>query len=388
MSFKPTAVLSGLLHAVFFCAAAAPAADIVSEDFTFTSSLDNTGPLFAAAVYKKDAQKLPLMVVQHGYGGNRGNVAFSARRMAARGYFCVCIDTRGNGGSAGKQDDGGIEIMDIYDGIQAATQKYGDKLDLAKASIVGYSNGGGNVFFATMRFPWLFRASMSFFGIPDYGMWNAGGGTYGVTAAVGGKVKDVPDKYLVRNSTLAAGNLCGTHFHTVYDSAETICPVPMQEKFIDAVKKVNYPALLVHLSKPGDATRWTHGYNSGHLNAAEDLFMDDIEKIKTPLPAMKNSGQLTVLGFILTPRFKCFLGKGDDAAANVKYDFSSGIAKFAFTPLTSDPKAKAVITLLPDSADKDWEIWINGARTAAIGKGEPLRAEATLGAVLEFRLKK
>jgi len=123
------------------------------------------------------------MVVQHGYGGNRGNVVYSAQRMAQRGFFCICIDTRGNGGSAGKQDDGGIEIMDIYDGIQAAIKKYPKQIQANMVSIVGYSNGGGNVFFSTMRFPYLFRASMSFFGIPDYGMWNAGGGTYGVTAA-------------------------------------------------------------------------------------------------------------------------------------------------------------------------------------------------------------
>ncbi len=374
-----------LLWAVLAAGAQAAAAEPKSEDFTFESSVDKTGPLIAAAVYASTPGKLPLMVVQHGYSGNRQNVAFSARRMAKRGYFCICIQPRGKGGSAGKQDDGGIEIMDIHDGIQAAIAKYPERIDPQKISIVGYSNGGANVFFSTVRFPWLFRASMAFFGIPDYGVWDYGGA---VTKAVGGSVKELPDKYLVRNSTLAAGNLCGTRFHIAYDSEEGTCPPRIQEAFINAVKAVNYPDLTVHLSKPGDQNRWIHGYNSGNLDAAEDLFMDDIQKIKAPLPAMKNSGQLTVLGFIVTPRFKSFLGKGDDAAAKVKYEFSAGNAKFTFSPLTSDRKAKAAVTLVPEIADKDYDVSVNGSKFAAIKRGEPLKAEAALDAVLEFRVRK
>jgi pimeloyl-ACP methyl ester carboxylesterase len=364
----------------------APAADKpAQEEFTYTSSFDGTGPLKALAIYDKTARRRPIMVVQHGYGGNRQKVAYSAARLADKGFFSLCLDTRGNGGSAGRQDDGGIEIMDIYDGIQAAIKRYGDKVDGANVSIVGYSNGGGNVHFAVVRFPFLFRGAMSFFGIPDYGRWNANGKTYKVTQFVGGTVPQLPDKYLVRNSILAVANLSGTRFHLAYDAQETICPVPMQEAFIKAVKDRNYPLLFVNLSKPGDPHRWTHGYNSGHLNVAEDAFVEDLLKNPSaPLP-MPDSGELVVLGFLVTPRFNCVLGKGDDAAARVKYEFKDGTARFNFTPLTSNSKAKVVLTLAEGALPLPAGVTVNGQPGGSIGPGGKLTAEAALDATLEFK---
>ncbi|MBI3985772.1 MAG: prolyl oligopeptidase family serine peptidase [Lentisphaerae bacterium] len=327
------------------------AGELAREDFTFASSLDGTGPLYATVIYPSGAQKLPLIVVQHGYDGHRSNVVFSANRFAQKGFFCLCIDTRGNGGSKGAQDDGGVEIMDIYDGIQAAAGKYGDKLDTANASIVGYSNGGANAHFAVVRFPYLFRAAMSFFGIPDYGLWNKNGVTFRVTQSVGGTVSEVPDKYIARNSTLALGNLCGTRFHLAYDERDWTCPVAMQEAFIAAIRRRNYPDLVVHASKFGETNRWSHGYNEGHLSAAEDAFLEDIAQHKPVLLAMPPEGELVVLGFIVTPRFTCILGKGDDAAAKVTYRFTADTATFKFSPMTSDRKAKAVVTLPGKAGD-------------------------------------
>ena len=318
----------------------------VTRDFSFSNTIDHTAPLWATVVYKSDVLHAPLMVVQCGYNGNRSLVAHSALRMAQHRNFCLCIDIRGRGDSAGKVDDGGLEIMDIYDGIQAAIQRYPDQIDPQRISIIGYSNGGSNAFFAAVRFPYLFRGAMSFFGIPDYGLLATRNTCYAdrTTAAVGGTVTELPDKYLVRNTTLAVGNLCGTRFHLACDAEEQMCPMYLQEAFIDAVKENNHPALILHLSKPGDTHRWFHGYNDGYLDAAEDRFMDDIGNISAP-PAMKPTGELTVLGFIVTPKFCIVLGKGDDAAARVKYAFTENGVSFAFIPMTSDPKARAVVTL-------------------------------------------
>lgn len=376
-----TIVSASLLCACLFASRLA-AAEIIKEEFNFASSLDGTSPLIARAIFPQGDGKLPLMVVQHGYGGTRDNVAFSAQRFAARGFFCLCIDTRGNGGSAGQQDDGGVEIMDIHDGIQTAIGKYPSKIEPSDVSMVGYSNGGGNVFFSTVRFPYLFRGGMSFFGIPDYGMWNAGGSTYGVTKFVGGTVKEQPDKYLVRNSLLALGNLSGTRFHTVYDEQEAICPVAMQQAFVQAVQRLSYPHLFVHVSKASDAQRWTHGYNQGHLNAAEDLFIEDLLKNKSPLKPMSAAGELVVLGFVVTPRFTCVLGRGDDAAARLKYEFKDGRVKFALTPMTSDPKAKVVVTLA-EKLEKG-AVSVDGKSAPHLDQGGKMAAEGTLNSSIEF----
>ena len=362
---------------------------IVKEDFTFASSLDGTGPLGAAVVYPESPQKLPMMVVQHGYFGNRGNVLFSANRMAERGYFCLCIDTRGWGDSAGAHDDGGIEIMDIYDGIQAAIAKYGDKLDDSRISIVGYSNGGANVFFATVRFPYLFRAAMAFFGISDYGMWVKLQGNFRepVIKAIGGTPEEVPDKYLARSAVLAAGNLAGTRFHIAYDETENLCPIPMNDAFVEATKHAGYKDIFVHVSKAADKNRWIHGYNGGHLSPIEDVFMDDVEKANPSRPAMPATGELTVIGFVVTPRFQCVLGSGDDAVAKMKFDLRDGAAKFAFSPISSNKQAKARVTLCQDAADCDVEV-VAGQTRSTLAKGSRLEAETTIDSTLEFREKK
>jgi len=174
------------------------------EDFSFSSSFDGTGPLWAKAVYPPNANNLPMMVVQHGYGSTRQAVMYSVERMALNGYFCIAVDNRGWDGSAGSHDDGGVEIMDIYDAIEEARQLYHGKVDPNLTSIIGYSNGGGNVFFATVRFPFTFRASMALFGIPDYGQWITLVANWrdDVIAAVGGTTAEVPDKYFVRMSLL------------------------------------------------------------------------------------------------------------------------------------------------------------------------------------------
>ena len=383
--------LHALLLLVAMAGASVAAAEqkIVKEDFTFTSSFDGIGPLGATVIFPENAHNSPMMVVQHGYGGNRTNVLFSANRMAERGYFCVCLETRGWGGSAGNHDDGGIEIMDIYDGIQAAAQKYADKLDASRVSIVGYSNGGANVFFATVRFPYLFRASMAFFGIPDYGMWVKlqAGFRDPVTTAVGGTPEQVPDKYLARSATLAAGNLSGTRFHIAYDETESLCPIAMDDAFVDAAKKAGCKDIFVHVSKTTDPNRWMHGYNGGHLSPAEDIFLDDIEKANAAKPVMPPAGELIVVGFVVTPRFRCVLGNGDDAVAKMKFDLREGAARFVFSPLSSNKQAKAAVTLLQDAADCDVEV-VAGNTKALLTKGAKLQAETTIESTLEFREKK
>ena len=380
---------SFLIVAVFAAACVAAEPVLQKEDFTFTSSFDGTGPLKATAVYQQGAKNHAIMVVQHGYGGTRQAVLFSAERMAARGYFCVCVSTRGWDGSAGKHDDGGIEIMDIYDGIHAAAEKYAGKADASRVSIIGYSNGGGNAFLATVRFPYLFRAGMSLFGVADYGMWSRLQSAFrdAVAEAVGGTPEAVPDKYAARNAAIAAGNLSGTRFHIAYDEAEKLCPIPMNEAFVAAARKAGYRDVFVHVSRETDKHRWAHGYNGGHLSPIEDVFMDDIEKHNPPKPVMPPAGELTVTGFVVTPRFRCVLGSGDNAVARLRYDLRNGTANFNFTPLTQNKHVSATV-VLPDGADCDVEIIVDGREAGVIEKGAKLSAGTTIGSTLRFREKK
>lgn len=314
---------------------------------------------------------------------------FFAKRMAARGYFCVCNGRRGKAGQPGQHDDGGIEIMDIYDSIRAAIAKYGDKVDASRISIIGYSNGGGNVFSVMVRFPYLFRGGLALFGITDYGKWASSGHfTKEVTNAVGGIPEQVPDKYLVRNAVLAAGNLRGARFHIAYDEKETTCPVSMDEAFVEAAKKNGYNNIFVHVSKITDINRWFHGYNDtkNNLSPIEDVFMDDIEKNPLPPPQMGPAGEFVVPGFIVTPCFTCVVGRGDDAVANVNYQFTEKSVKFTFTPISSDKNAGARITLPQNTPHKETDVIINGKSAGIIKDGLSLKAETTINGTVEFRM--
>ena len=371
-------------------AGAAPA--LVEEDYTFTSSLDGTGPLYATAVFRKDAKRDPVMVVQTGYGGSRRSVGFSARHMADRGFFCLCIALRGRDRSSGKSDDGGLEIMDIHDGVHAGVTRYGDKLDGSRVSIIGYSNGGGNVFFATVRFPYLFRASMALFGMSDYGMWARLNPAWGkhVIRTVGGTPDELPDKYMARNSCLAAGNLSGTRFHIAYDEQERACPIPMDTAFVNAAEKAGCKNVFLHVSKKTDKHRWRHGYNTkGHLSPIEDRFMDDIEQSKATTPTMPDTGELVVLGFLVTPRFRCVLGRGDDAVAKVSYRFRPDGAEFTFAePLTSKKDVRATITVPAGVFNADVDVLVGDAKPKTVPLGQAIVFEMPARAAAKIRTKR
>lgn len=376
------------LAPTFYTDVQGPVEEFMEEDFTFTSTFDARGPLYARAIYMPSAQNYPLMIVQHGYGGSRNDVMYSARQMARNGYFCVAVDTRGWGGSAGVHDDGGIEIMDIYDAIEKSKQLYSLKIDPNRVSIIGYSNGGGNVFFSVVRFPYTFRASMALFGIPNYGQWIDLVPTFrsSVIAAVGGTPEMVPEKYMVRNAALAAGNLSGTRFHIAYDIEETLCPPIMDEEFVSAVPQPQQNNVFVNISQVGDSDRWLHGYNTtGHLSAIEEIFLSDINNNNPQTPVMPNQGVLTVIGFVVTPKFTCILGNGDDVVATMYFHFESDRAIFEFFPLSSDSNVLGTMTLKPDVFSSDIQVCVNGTEFVTLEQGQMQEITFPIASTIKIR---
>jgi dienelactone hydrolase len=350
---------------------AAPKLEV--EDFTFASQFDGTEPLYATAVYPRGQPGLPVMLLQHGYDGNRTMLHYSATRMAQRGYFCLCVQTRGWGGqfkkhgqrgetqrSAGRHDAGGIETMDVYDGLQAAIDAFGERIDPARVSIAGYSYGGGMVYLCTVRYPYRFRAALACFGIPCYRRHvelreqQIGREAVRLCTAIGARPEERPDLYLARSAILAAGNLSGTRFHIAHDEEETLCPLPNVYAFVEAARAHGYRHLFVHESRSTDAHRWRHMYNTNDnpvrskndvLSPLEDAFLDDIASSQSAAPVMPAEGELVVIGHLITPRFRCVAGRGDDGAARVRFSFGQGEVRFSFVPLTSDPALPVQLTL-------------------------------------------
>src|SRR6059058_6416292 len=97
---------------------------IVEEDFSYHSSRDGVGPLWATAVYDPMGAELPVVVVMHGYQGEGADTLETCERLARKGCLALAVDMRGRGESAGRRDSGGVEILDIYDAIVEAARRF------------------------------------------------------------------------------------------------------------------------------------------------------------------------------------------------------------------------------------------------------------------------
>jgi pimeloyl-ACP methyl ester carboxylesterase len=279
------------------------------ETLKYASSLDKTGPLLADVAMVPDGKPKPLLVVMHGFGGSKADVAQDLRELAGKGLVAVAPDMRGRGSSAGKWDCGGLDVHDILDAVMETVRKYPQEIDARNLNIVGYSGGGGNAIACAVRFPDLFRTCISFFGISDYGWWHrskGGGADRNATMekVLGGAPDAVPEVYEARNATAAAGNALAK-LHFFWDAEETICPPQMTRDFLDSYRKAGRSEASDHVSKPGDTKRWRHGYRAGNadLGAADEIFLKDVLAPKAAPPELPKTGKLVVNGYLVTRRF-------------------------------------------------------------------------------------
>lgn len=338
-TFLSVAAVAGALAAALAVAAADPAAGappkggaaVKVETFKYTSSADGTGPLLADAALVPDGKAKPVLAVMHGYGGAKGDVTQDLRELAARGVVAVAPDMRGRGGSAGRWDSGGLDVHDILDAVLETARRYPGEVDARNLNVVGYSGGGGNAIACAVRFPDVFRTCVSFFGISDYAWWHRSKGrpdcNESMEKALGGAPDKIPEVYEARNAVAAAGNPLG-RLHFFWDSEEKACPPQMILDFLEAYRKAGRTGAAEHVSKPGDARRWLHGYRSGirDLSAADEVFLKDVLDPQVAAPELPRTGRLVVNGYLVTRRFAVWIEDSKKGPVKgrvaVEYDLS------------------------------------------------------------------
>lgn len=302
--------------------------ELVTETFDYASQVDGTGPLLADVAYPADGRARPLLVVMHGYGGGREAVAQDLRELAARGVFALAPDMRGRGGSSGQWDSGGLDVHDILDAVLAAMARYPGEVDARNLNLVGYSGGGGNAIACMVRFPDLFQACVSFFGISDYGGWHRSGGrpdcNQVMEAALGGTPDQLADVYEARNAVPAAGNARCGRLRFIWDEEETMCPPTLVEAWLAEHRRVGLTNATVHVSRAGDAKRWVHNYRSNNpdLSAADDLFLPDVLAPKATSPALPLAGRLVVPGYLVTRHYQVWIEDGQRGRVVIEYDLT------------------------------------------------------------------
>lgn len=306
--------------------ASAPAAEVRVEPLEYASSVDGTRPLKADVAFVPDGKKKPLLIVMHGYSGSRKAVGLDLRELAPRGVVGVAPDMRGCGDSAGKWDSGGLDVHDILDAVLATVRQYPGEVDARNLNIVGYSGGGGNAIACMVRFPDLFRNTISFFGISDYAGWHRSRGrpdcNRRMEAVLGGPPDRLPDLYASRNAIAAAGNAHSARLHFFWDEEEKACPPDMIESFIGVCRQAGFKNLAVHVSKKGDPLRWTHAYRSSnrHLTRADDLYLPDVLAEQKASPRLPITGRLVVPGYLVTRRFQVWVEDGQRGQVTIEYD--------------------------------------------------------------------
>lgn len=329
--------------------------DPLPRVFRYRSSVDGT-PLLGDACFLPSRKKRPLIVVMYGYGGNRGAVRPDIVRLAKKGLFAISPDMRGLGGSAGRWDSGGLDVMDIYDAVQFCLRNFADRIDASNLNVMGYSGGGGNTFACFVRFPDLFRVAASFFGVPDYAEFyrlkRRPDCSRLMVKTLGGTPARLPAVYAARNATLAAGNNGRTRLHIFWDEEENDCPGSMDEDFIRASRAAGHRNCVAHRSGKSDRFRWHHGYTTTwpELIEAENIFVPEILKRRVPEPRLPPTGRLVVPGYLVTRRFAIWVQAavpprraGPSGVAEVSYRLDGKRAEFTVLSVTRGHQVKIVL---------------------------------------------
>ncbi len=321
--------------------------------FRYHSSVDGTKPLLLDVCFRPSRRKLPLIVVMHGYGGDRSPVRPDVVRLAGKGLFAIAPDMRGRGASGGRWDSGALDVMDIYDAVQFCLRRFADQIDASNLNVMGYSGGGGNTFACFVRFPDLFRVAASFFGIPDYAAFYRLKGRPDCNRVMGetlgGPPHRLPAVYAARNATRAARNNHQTRLHIFWDEAETACPGSMDEDFVRAAHR----NCIAHRSRKRDRIRWHHGYTTDwpELIKAEDIFVPEILQRRVPEPRLPRAGKLVVPGYVVTRQFQIWVqpsGRrellGQSGVAEVNYKLDGVSAEFQIQSITQNHEARIIHT--------------------------------------------
>jgi hypothetical protein len=97
---------------------------------------------------------------------------------------------------------------------------------------------------------------------------------------------------------------------------------------------------------------------------------------------MPEQGVLTVIGYLVTPKFTIIVGSGENAAATVHYRYLNGAVRFTFYPLSSNPDATARVTLARPTGP--YAVAVGVGPRQALPAGAPVTGTTTLCSSVSF----
>ena len=326
---------------------------LIVEHLKFKSTWDQTSPIYAYVVYPKNGKNLPVIFNTPGYNETSAPYRVNLNNyLASEGWLMVWVDMRGRGGSAGKHDSGGVEIHDIYDAVQAVKVAYSDIIDSKRIGFQGESGGGGNAISCMVKLPDTFCVGSSFYGMHDYAKWqeiidkSGEDGSLDPVHFIGATFPQAPDLYMARNSTIGAANNPYSKIFLFNDEEEITCWPVMDRAFKKNADAAGLTNVAISVSNSESAIRTRHHSSMEEIVQTRKLYLEPLKNGEYPVPVIRDKGEFTVLGFVITKEFAIYCGDGQDAVARVKYSIEKDSLQFTSTALSSE-MAKQMTFRLP-----------------------------------------
>lgn len=205
--------------------------------------------------YSSTHTKKPLIIIEHGIGGNKDSFACLAHTLASKGYFVICPDAYGHGDTVSEELTVPAITVKTAENFERILEEYGrsPEADVYNYGIIGFSLGGCAAYYCASHSKYSPSVIATICATPDWSELTGKSIMYNTflnnswKAVTDATAKKAIDDYLISNSPLNNLNaLKDTHFLIIKGGKDTTVPVNASEKFNTSINDPNRCVLSVY----------------------------------------------------------------------------------------------------------------------------------------------
>ena len=125
----------------------------------------------------------------------------------------------------------------------------------------------------------------------------------------------------------------------------------MDTEYRRLAQELKYTNITAHESKESDTFRWHHtGFDRATAAESERICMPLFLERGNSAPKLNSSGQLVVLGYLMTKRFRTLFAQGNDAVVKIDYQLNQDEYRFIFQLKSTDPSIRGWLQITDKKA--------------------------------------
>ena len=259
---------------------------------TFTTS---DGVIIDYDIYYQDNLNSPILVLSDAFSptSTRVQMRILAQWYAEQGFYVINVDTRGKGDSGGVHDLNGFECLELAEVItkeRVLNSQYMNNLNY----IGGVSGGGGTTQTCISKYPDLFNAAFSMFGISDYGLWYSQNPSYqsNLITYLGVNPTQNLETYNSRSSMYSYKNIF-TPLILLHNDLDTSVPSTQSLNLYNALNAIGREVSYIE----GDIT---HGFTPEIIY--RDISVDYLNSFISTI-SLPNKNTYTIQGYLKSKKF-------------------------------------------------------------------------------------